>query len=155
MSKYDYSYNGNEYKTPPEIYNQALQYYGLDEFDVDVCCSENNIPAKYHIINGIEDGLTAEWGRYNWCNPPFNECEKWVKKAYAESHKGNNTAMIIPVRTERKYWHNYILFEENVYIKWLVKGLRFLDENNNYMGIYKNALAFVYFNAVEGAEVSE
>lgn len=144
--KYSYEYSANDYKTPPELYNRALNRFEIPEFDLDVCCSEKNIPAKEHFIKGKKDGLAENWKQFNWCNPPFNECKLWVRKAWLEWQKyGNQTAMLIPVRTETVYWHNYILFDDNVQIDWLKKGYKFLDKDNNSMGVFKNALAIVYF----------
>lgn len=143
--KYNYDYSKNDYKTPPEIYERALSRFEIPKFDLDVCCSEKNIPAENYYIQGQKDGLTENWKQFNWCNPPFNECKLWVRKAFIELQKGNQTAMLIPVRTETEYWHNYILFDDNVSIDWLRKGYKFLDENNNEMGVFKNALAIVYF----------
>lgn len=100
-----------------------------------------------HYIDGKKDGLTRPWEILNWCNPPFNQCDKWVKKAYLEQKKGNETVMLIPVRTETKYWHDYILFNKNVEIHWLKKGYAFIDpDTNKLMGVFKNALALVFFN---------
>ena len=53
--------------------------------------------------------------------------------------------MLIPVRTETKYWHDYILFNNDVTIEWLRKGYKFLNRDNEEMGVFKNALALVYF----------
>jgi len=47
MSKYNFEQKRNDYQTPPELYNKALMLMGLDEFDLDVCCSTANIPAKF------------------------------------------------------------------------------------------------------------
>ncbi|WP_407454375.1 hypothetical protein, partial [Methanobrevibacter sp.] len=80
--------------------------------------------------------------------PPFNDCAKWVEKAFNENReKGINIAMLIPVRTETKYWHEYILSNPNVDIIWLRKGYRFLDIDNQEMGVFKNALALVFFRS--------
>jgi hypothetical protein len=89
--------------------------------------------------------LSFDWRAFNWCNPPFNECRKWIAKAYLESQKGNKTALLIPVRTETAYWHEYILFNPDVKIEWLRKGYKFLNRDNEEMGVFKNALAIVYF----------
>jgi len=153
MSKYNYNYAENDYKTPLELYEKALNWYfsGKSEIDfpkrfgLDVCCSEKNIPALFHYIKGEADGLKEPWHLWNWCNPPFNECKLWVKKAHEEQLKGKTTAMLIPARTETAYWHEYILNQPDVEIEFLKKGYRFLDKNNNNMGIFKNALALVYF----------
>lgn len=148
MSKYNFGWDANDYMTPPELYQKALRRFRVDVFDLDTCCSIENIPAKEYYKNKQVDGLTAEWRQLNWCNPPFNECKKWIAKAYIEQQKGNSTVMLIPVRTETAYWHEYILYNKDVYIEWLRKGYRFLNNNNEVMGVFKNALALVYFNGI-------
>lgn len=149
MTKYNYEYNENNYKTPPILYQKALNYWNIPFFFLDVCCSGTNVPAMGHYINGIVDGLSAEWLPYNWCNPPFNECVKWVKKAYKEQQKGNKTAMLIPARTETKYFQDYIInnprIDLNRQVIWLKKGYKFLNKDNQEMGVFKNALCIVFF----------
>ena len=155
--KYNYQYIENDYKTPPELYNMALARFKIKKFDLDACCSDFNIPAHgYYTRDGLytlgykitnNDGLTGSWFYFNWCNPPFNECKKWIEKAYNENAKGCNIAMLLPVRTETKYWHDYILHNPNVEIVWLRKGYKFLDKNNQEMGVFKNALALVFFKS--------
>lgn len=44
-------------------------------------------------------------------------------------------------------WHDYILNNPAVHIDWLRKGHKFLDSENNEMGVFKNPLALVYFLA--------
>lgn len=145
--KYNFEQTRNDYETPPELYNMALMYLGADEFDLDTCCSRFNIPAKFHCIDGEQDGLKEDWLKLNWCNPPYNECIKWIKKAYEEQQKGNETVMLLPVRTETKYWHDYILFNPNVHIHWLRKGYSFINpDTKESCGIFKNALALVFFS---------
>ena len=144
--KYNYEYAENDYKTPPILYNMALRYYNIAIFDLDTCCTDENIPALEYCKHYQRDGLKEYWRKYNWCNPPFNECKKWIIKAYNEQQKGNKTAMLIPVRTETTYWHDYILNNKNIEIVFLKKGYRFLNRDNEEMGIFKNALALIYFN---------
>lgn len=146
MNKYNYEYKENEYKTPPELYQIALERFGRVEFALDTCCSDDHIPAIMHYSLPHKDGLALPWVNYCWCNPPYNDCCKWVEKAYNENkERGINIAMLLPVRTETKYWHEYILYNPRVEIKFLRKGYRFLDKDNQEMGIFKNALALVFF----------
>lgn len=151
MGKYNFDWNANDYKTPPELYKKALEFFGIDKFDLDTCCTVENIPAREYCKNGQTDGLSVDWRAFNWCNPPFNECRKWIAKAYMESQKGNKTAMLIPVRTETAYWHEFILYNGDVSIEWLRKGYKFIDKDNNEMGVFKNPLALVYFEGVKQA----
>lgn len=46
-----------------------------------------------------------------FCNPPYGRTiNKWVKKAYEEGHKDNTlVCLLIPARTDTKYFHDYIL----------------------------------------------
>lgn len=151
MSKYNYEQKRNDYLSPPELVKMVLDDFNRKEFDLDVCCSMGNIPAKKYYIEGLQDGLTLDWDLLNWCNPPYNECEKWVKKAYNEAEKHHTTVMLLPARTETKYWHDYILFHgfaqnPKVSVLFLKKGYRFLDpETREPMGVFKNALALVTF----------
>lgn len=146
MSKYNFDSIRADYLTPPEIYQKVLEFLGIDKFNLDVCCSNEHIPAEKYYKLGEYDGLMNDWEKFNWCNPPYCECEKWVKKAYEEQQKDNTTVMLIPVRTETKYWHKYILKNEKLDIIFLLKGTKFLDpETKEPMGIFKNALCIVYF----------
>lgn len=160
--KYNFEYTKNDYMTPPELYQIALDYFKIDKFSLDTCCTEENIPAQEYYKNGEKDGLKEPWMAYSWCNPPFNDSAKWVEKAYKESkERGCNIAMLIPVRTETKFWHDYILYNPDVEIKWLRKCYTFIDpatkkpvqmkkkqKDGTYKlvnGVYKNALALVFF----------
>ena len=156
-TKYQYHKKDNTYLTPPELIQRGLQILALqkgepvaDKFDCDVCCSDENIPAKFYFKDGIKDGLHQNWKQYNWCNPPFDQCAKWVKKAYAEQLKGNTSILLIPVRTETAYWHDYILHNPEVEIYWLRKGYKFINPKTlEEMGVFKNALALVLFKGVK------
>lgn len=166
MSKYNFEQKRNDYMTPPGLINNLLKEIGFGAFDMDVCCTEYNIPARYHNIDGIIDGLKTDWMKLNWMNPPFDVCDKWVKKAVAEQEKGNTTYALIPARTETKFWHDHILFNPNVEVRFLRKGLCFIDPetlkpvqmevtdkktgNKKLVdGVYKNALAIVIFKGCE------
>lgn len=148
MAKYNFEKTRNDYKSPPVLVQKALKTVGLQQFSLDTCCSEKNIPACNHFIDGEKDGLVEDWESMNWCNPPYDKCDKWVKKAYKEQQtRGNKTVMLIPARTETKYWHDFILNNPRVEIQWLRKGYKFINpENGEEMGVFKNALALVYFN---------
>ncbi|MDE2098110.1 MAG: hypothetical protein KGL39_12725 [Patescibacteria group bacterium] len=80
--------------TPPELYAELDRQM---HFDFDPC--------PYPLPEGF-DGLTCEWGRSNYVNPPFgsivHEGKKkgmtaWVRKAIAEAAKGKDVTMVYPL----------------------------------------------------------
>lgn len=58
-----------------------------------------------------------------WCNPPYGrDIGLWVKKAYEESLKGAKIVMLIPSRTDTRYWHDYIFGKAEIeFIKGRLK----------------------------------
>lgn len=63
-----------------------------------------------------------------FCNPPYGrEIGKWVKKAYDEAQKGITIVLLIPARTDTKYFHNYIYGKAR--IRFICGRLKFTDEN--------------------------
>ena len=51
-----------------------------------------------------------------FCNPPYGkEIADWVRKAYEEGHKENTlVVMLIPARTDTRYFHDYIMHRAEV-----------------------------------------
>lgn len=145
--KYNFDSKRNDYLTPPELVAKILDKIGQVGFFGDVCCSKRNIPAIFYAIDGRVDGLNVSWNykdyvldntitpKLTWvyCNPPYDTCGAWVKKAYEEQQRGTNSVLLIPARTETKFWSDYILgengfgFKDNVEVQFLRKGTCFLD----------------------------
>lgn len=169
-SKYNYTARRDDYLTPHSFIQRVLKEENLPYFDCDVCSSLYNIPALIYgtkdgffiLLDGHkktqvqkEDALKGNWYTNNWCNPPFADCEKFVKKAVSEQAKGKTTYMLIPARPETKYWQDYILQNgkanrENIEVTFLKKGLKFVHpDTKEEMGVYKNPLALVVFRGVD------
>lgn len=60
------------------------------------------------------DGLTIEWGRRNFVNPPYSIKLKtaFIEKAMLEANKGKLCVLLLPVSTSTKLFHDIIL--ENI-----------------------------------------
>lgn len=69
----------DDYMTPPAIYEPLLKFFGRNEFDIDVCCTKHNIPAKQHFTKEI-DGLKQDWQGLCFCNPVWKDTNKWLQK---------------------------------------------------------------------------
>jgi hypothetical protein len=90
--------NGDDGKhywiTPPSLFAQLNAEFAFD-FD----------PCPYPLPAGF-DGLTCEWGRSNYVNPPFGSIihqgkkkgpTAWVRKAIEEYQKGKLVVLVYPV----------------------------------------------------------
>ena len=66
-----------------------------------------------------------------FCNPPYGrDIAKWVEKSFREGHKDNTlVVLLIPARTDTKYFHDYILHRAE--IRFVSGRLKFGDGNNS------------------------
>lgn len=125
--KVHYSSKSNEWDTPPGFFKKLDKHYN---FTLDPCATEDSAKCeKYYTVE--DDGLSKSWaGETVFMNPPYGrKIGTWIQKAYNES-KNNNTTVVclIPSRTDTKYWHNYCMKAQEIY---LVKGrLKFGSTSN-------------------------
>ena len=65
-----------------------------------------------------------------FCNPPYSNISEWVRKCYYESQKdGTLVVMLIPARTDTRYFHDYILNRSEV--RFIKGRLKFGDSKHN------------------------
>lgn len=108
---------GDNWATPKDLYDELN---GEFNFDFDPC------PLKE---NPDIDGLAIEWGESNFVNPPYSDIKNWCTKAVAEWEKGKTVVMLIPSRTDTKYWHEFIMRADEIRF---VKGrLKFGNAKHN------------------------
>lgn len=89
--------------TPQDLFDK---YDSIYHFQTDVCALPENAKCDCY-YTPEQDGLAQEWTGVCWCNPPYGrEIGKWVEKA-AKSKA--TTVMLLPARTDTKWFHEYIL----------------------------------------------
>jgi len=124
-----FSSKTGEWATPPEFFDKLNWRFG--PFDLDPCATIHNTKCA-NFYTETEDGLSKDWtGHTVFVNPPYGKgIDKWIKKGYEESRKGETrVVMLIPSRTDTKYWHNYVMKASEVYF---LKGrLKFGDSVNS------------------------
>jgi len=70
-------------------------YKALGKFDLDPCAGEFTTIAKTNLWDGRgENGLTAEWNGFVFCNPPFSQKEIWAQKMIEHG----NGILLLPER---------------------------------------------------------
>ena len=124
-----FSSKTGEWATPQEFFEKLDWRFG--PFDLDPCAHPTNTKCS-NFFTEAEDGLRKDWGGFtSFVNPPYGRgIDKWIQKAYEESRKdGTRVVMLIPARTDTKYWHDYIMRADEVYF---IKGrLKFGLSNNS------------------------
>ena len=108
------------WKTPRGLYLTLNKEF---QFDFDPC--PTNEGRTLHDI----DMLGSDWGKVSFVNPPYKYIEQWVKKAHKEWYKGKIVVMLIPSRTDTKWWHDYIM--KATEIRFIKGRLRFDDYKNS------------------------
>lgn len=101
-----YSSKSDEWATPQSFFDELDSEF---HFDLDAAASEENHKcSRYFTMQ--DDGLTQNWGGCRvFCNPPYSQIEKWAAKAFYETKQDNTlVVLLIPARTDTKYFHNYI-----------------------------------------------
>ena len=88
--------------TPQDLFDELDAEF---HFDLDVCALPENAKCERY-FTPEQDGLVQEWDGTCWCNPPYGrQIGKWVKKA---SECGTMVVMLVPARTDTKWFHDYI-----------------------------------------------
>lgn len=96
-------------------------------FTLDPCAEVSTAKCdKFYTIE--DDGLTKDWSNeVVFCNPPYGKViSKWVEKCYNESLKGTTIVLLIPARTDTRYFHKFIYNKPNVEIRFIKGRLCFL-----------------------------
>ena len=124
-----FSSKTGEWATPQEFFDKLDWRFG--PFDLDPCANPSNTKCA-NFYTETEDGLSKSWeGHTVFVNPPYGRgIDKWIKKGYEEARKENTrVTMLIPSRTDTKYWHDYVMKADEVYF---VRGrLKFGDSENS------------------------
>lgn len=114
-----FSSKSNEWATPQYFFDEVNAKY---HFTLDTCATSENAKCVNY-FTPEQDGLKQDWGNnIVWCNPPYGrEIGKWVKKSYDAAMNGALVVMLIPARTDTKYFHEYVIKGSVKFIKGRLK----------------------------------
>ena len=107
----------DEWGTPMRIFRRLDREFILT---LDPCGVRSRELKKDLITLDIREG--GDGLKYNWkdhsvfVNPPYSadNIMKWVKKAFSEKDRAECIVMLIPVRSDRKYFHRYIINQAEI-----------------------------------------
>ena len=130
MNQALFSSSSDEWYTPQKLFDYLDMIF---DFTLDPCANGIN-PLKQNIKEFTidDDGLIQDWSNHVvFCNPPYSQIKKWVAKCYHEYLKGTKICLLIPVRTDTSYFHDYIYNKENIKIDFIRGRLKFSNCKNS------------------------
>lgn len=128
-TKLMFSSKSNDWATPQSFFDKLDGIFG--PFTLDAAASPDNYKVTNHYTEA-DNALSQDWsGNRVFLNPPYGRNLKdWVKKGYEEGQKDNTTVvMLIPARTDTKYWHDYVMKADE--IRFVRGRIKFGDETNS------------------------
>ena len=136
-----FSKKSDDWATPPELYGRLHREFS---FDLDAAADGKNAKCLAYLGPGsilAEDALAAPWHSWGhksiWCNPPYSQVGAFLAKAAEAVAAGATVVMLLPARTDTKWWHTYVWEEENarprpgVEVRFIRGRLRFGDSTNS------------------------
>ena len=112
----------DNWSTPQDFFDKLNDEF---HFTLDVCADENNHKCEHYYTKEI-DGLSHPWIGTIWCNPPYGrKIGEWVRRALFASVAGNTVVMLLPARTDTKWFHDYIYKRDNAEIRFIKGRLKF------------------------------
>lgn len=101
---------GDERGTPQDFFDALNAEF---HFDLDAAAGPLNHKCPLYFGEGgvADDALEADWGGDGssvFLNPPYSVAGAFIAKAREEADKGALVVMLLPVRSDTKWWHKYI-----------------------------------------------
>lgn len=119
-----FSSKTDNWGTPQDFFDKLDAEFN---FTLDVCADESNHKCDKYFTKE-QDGLAQNWGSERvWCNPPYGrEIGKWVE---ACAKCKSLAVMLLPARTDTRWFHNYIYKKAEV--RFIKGRLKFGDGKNS------------------------
>ena len=105
MNPVMYSSASDNWETPQDFFDALNDEF---HFTLDAAASDGNAKCARYFTK-VQDGLAQDWTGVVWCNPPYGrEVGRWVAKAAESAEKGAVVVMLLPARTDTRWFHQYI-----------------------------------------------
>ena len=128
-----FSSRRQDWETPRRFFAIVSAAVGGFGFDAAARSDNSLAPAGFFFDRG-DDALAGEAGTWAtaadgsniWLNPPYGRnISKFVARAAAEREAGANIALLIPARTDTKYFHDHLYRRDGIEILYLRGRLKF------------------------------
>ena len=122
-----FSSKTDQWATPQAFFDQLDAEF---HFTLDPCADSQNAKCDRYFTEE-QDGLSQDWGTETvFCNPPYGRTEtgRWVAKCAEAASKGATVVMLIPARTDTKWFHQHIYKKADV--RFIKGRLKFGDSKD-------------------------
>ncbi len=119
-----------DWGTPDSLFDPLNAEFG---FTLDAAASAANAKCP-EFFDAQADGLSRNWREAaqegcTWVNPPYGRSiGDWVGKALAEYHQGARVVMLVPSRTDTRWWQLAVQASE---IRFLRGRVRFVGADGH------------------------
>jgi phage N-6-adenine-methyltransferase len=117
-----------EWSTPDDFYQELHKEF---QFELDPAATKENAKCPRYFTKET-NGLAQEWAPLRtFCNPPYGRgvTGKWVEKAHQEWLRSATVVLLLPARTDTKWFHDFILGKAEV--RFVRGRLKFGDSPNS------------------------
>lgn len=116
------------WETPQDFFDKLNEEF---HFDLDVCALHENEKCENYYTPEM-DRLSLPWEGVCWCNPPYGrEIGSWVRRAWLLSSAENTVVMLLPARTDTRWFHDYIYQKSRVEVRFIKGRLKFGGSKNS------------------------
>lgn len=121
-----FSSKSDMWSTPQDFFDKLNSEF---HFTLDVCATPENAKCE-KFYTEKDDGLSKPWAGVVWCNPPYGMgIGHWVRRGFLSSLAGSTVVMLLPARTDTKWFHDYIYGKAE--IRFIRGRLKFGDSKNS------------------------
>lgn len=118
MNRVVFSSATDDWATPRDLY---------DSLNAEFLFADDPCPLNRN-DSGAADGLLREWISPVFVNPPYSSIIDWMKKAFVEWQAGKTIVLLVPSRTDTRWWHSYAM--KATEIRFIKGRLRFGGQKN-------------------------
>jgi phage N-6-adenine-methyltransferase len=101
-----YSSRTEEWPTPKALFAALNREFRIT---LDPCATRANATCPRYFTKA-DNGLAQDWGLHTvFCNPPYGrQIAAWVEKCFCAAQAGATVVLLIPSRTDTRYFHDWI-----------------------------------------------
>jgi phage N-6-adenine-methyltransferase len=125
LSRALFSSAKQDWETPPHIFGPLDREF---KFTLDAAASPQSAKCKQFLT--IDDGPpdADKWRGHNvWINPPYGRgIGAWVEQAFRAHRLGALVVMLLPARTDTRWFHSHIYNKPSVEIRLLRGRIKFV-----------------------------